>query len=68
MQAYLVIEDKDGEEVKRVTLEGRGQSQSYKKFGAGKFDRRNGSDAVVVSVYYDSDEYSTLCVENNEEG
>ena len=60
MEAYLVIEDKDGEEVKRVTLDDRGKSQNYQKFGTGKFDRKNGSDSVVVQVYYDLDEYAGL--------
>lgn len=59
-QAYLVLEDKDGEEVKRITLEDRGQSQNFKKFGVGKFDRKSGSDAVVVTAYYDLDEYAQL--------
>uniref|UniRef100_A0A6M3JA08 Uncharacterized protein n=1 Tax=viral metagenome TaxID=1070528 RepID=A0A6M3JA08_9ZZZZ len=60
MQAYLVIEDKDEEEVKRVTLDDRGKSKNYQKFGAGQFDRKNGGDSVVVSVYYDLDEFSEL--------
>ena len=60
MQAYLVIEDKDGEEVKRITLDDRGKSQNYRKFGAGKFDRKNGSDSVVAQVYYDLEEFAQL--------
>ena len=66
MKAYLVFEDKDGEEVKRITLEDRGESQNYQKFGSGKFDRKNGSDPVVVSVYYDLDEYAQLMADVGE--
>lgn len=59
MEAYLVIEDKK-KEVKRMKLEDRGKSQNYQKFGTGKFDRKNGSDPVVVQVYFDLDEYAGL--------
>ena len=66
MRAYLVLETDKGKEVERKALESRGESKSYKKFGIGQFDRRNGSDPVVVSVYYDMDDYSTLATKNGE--
>lgn len=67
MQAYLVLETEGGEEVERIGLESQGESKNYKKFGVGKFDRKNGSSEVVVTAYYDLEQYTTLCVEHNEE-
>jgi hypothetical protein len=58
-KAFLVFKD-GGKVTGEVELEDRGNSTNFKKLGVGKFDKANGSDPVVVSVYLKPDAYDKL--------